>query len=150
MFKIIIATHGEMSTGIKDAVSTIVGMDGNIHSLNLISGKNVDDLGNEYLEILKNDSDEQGALILTDLISASPYNQALLAINELEEEKRNNVYIIGGVNLPMVLEAVNHNLLNSNLHDVIDLISNQGKEGIVTWNVKLLSLDEDTDDEDDF
>lgn len=148
MFKIIIATHGEMSTGIKDAVSTIVGMDGNIHALNLISGKNVDDLGNEYLEILKNDSHEQGALILTDLISASPYNQALLAINTLDIEKRKDVYIIGGVNLPMVLEAVNHNLLNSDIHDVVDLISSQGKEGIVTWNVNLLSSEED--EEDDF
>ena len=47
MFKIIIATHGEMSTGIKDAVVTIFGIGDDISTLNLISGKNVDDLGKE-------------------------------------------------------------------------------------------------------
>lgn len=147
MFKIIIATHGEMSTGIKDAVTTIVGVGNDIETLNLISGKNVDELSREYLNILKNDSGFKGALIFTDLISASPYNQALLAINELDESKRADVYIVGGVNLPMVLEAVNQNFLNSNISDVVESIALQGKEGVGIWNVSVL---EDDVDEDDF
>ena len=53
MFKIIIATHGEMSTGIKDAVETIAGIGEDISTLNLISGKDVNDLGREYLELLE-------------------------------------------------------------------------------------------------
>ncbi|MDO4431681.1 MAG: PTS fructose transporter subunit IIA [Aerococcaceae bacterium] len=149
MFKIIIATHGEMSTGIKDAVSTIVGTDGNIETLRLTSGKNVDELSAEYLEILRSEACDEGALIFTDLISASPYNQALLAINHLEDSRRNNVFIIGGVNLPMVLEAVNHNFLNSNIAEVVEIIANQGKEGISIWSTQLLA-DNDEDEDDDF
>ncbi|HFI0812718.1 TPA: PTS sugar transporter subunit IIA [Streptococcus suis] len=148
MFKIIIATHGEMSTGIKDALITIAGVGEDISTLNLISGKNVDDLGKEYLEILNDSPADKGVLIFTDLISASPYNQALLAINNLEENKKLKVFIIGGVNLPMVLEAVNHNLLNNDLNDVVELIASQGKEAIGTWNVADLENDDDEEDDD--
>ena len=34
-------------------------------------------------------------LVFVDLISASPYNQALLAVNELTEEKKAAAYVIG-------------------------------------------------------
>ncbi|CYU86625.1 TPA: PTS sugar transporter subunit IIA [Streptococcus suis] len=146
MFKIIIATHGEMSTGIKDAVETIAGIGEDISTLNLISGKDVNDLGREYLELLESPSYDKGVLIFTDLTSASPYNQALLAINSLEQSKQSNVFVIGGVNLPMVLEAVNHNLLNSDLKDVVDLITSQGKSSIEIWDATHL---ENADDEDD-
>lgn len=146
MFKIIIATHGQMSTGIKDAVSTIVGMDGGIKTFNLISGKSVDELGVEILEELK--TEPQDTLIFTDLLSASPYNQSLLAINQIEEEARQGVYIVGGVSLPMVLEAINHNLLDNKLSEVIEGILNQGKENMGIWHTSLLEdAEEDADDD---
>jgi PTS system mannose-specific IIA component len=150
MFKIIIATHGEMSTGIKDAVVTIFGIGDDISTLNLISGKNVDDLGKEYLELLADPACENGVLIFTDLVSASPYNQALLATSRLEETKQSKVFIIGGVNLPMVLEAVNQNMLNSDLSQIVEGIAAQGKEGIGTWDASLLAGADDEDDDDDF
>ena len=45
---------------------------------------------------------------MVDLLSASPYNQAVLVINELEPALQKKIFVVSGTNLPMVLEAINH------------------------------------------
>ncbi|MFP9184334.1 PTS sugar transporter subunit IIA, partial [Enterococcus faecalis] len=61
-------------------------------------------------------------LVFVDLISARPYNQALLAVNELTEEKKAATYVIGGVNLPMLLEAINHQMLHTPIEEAVEQI----------------------------
>lgn len=48
-----------------------------------------------------------GVVIFVDLTSASPYNQSMMAIQKLDKELQKSTYIVSGVNLPMVLEAIN-------------------------------------------
>ena len=145
MLDIIVVTHGKMSDGIKDAVNTIVGMDEGIEAYNLLSGKEVSLLGNELYERLIVSTQLNEVVILTDLVSASPYNQSIIALNQLPEDKKQKVRIIGGVNLPMVLEAFNHRLLGTDFLEAVKLIEQQGHSGIGMWQPVT-----DHDDEDDF
>ncbi|WP_028125465.1 PTS sugar transporter subunit IIA [Eremococcus coleocola] len=147
VFNILIATHGKMSNGLKDAAETITGMEVQIDTINLISGKVIEEIGQEVTQVINNDNSKEGLLILTDIVSASPYNQSVLAVGNSEEGLQNNIYIIGGVNLPMLLEAINHQLLNNNIQDAVEDIILQGKNGINQWHISQL---EDESEDDDF
>ncbi len=69
-------------------------------------------------------------LILVDLLSASPYNQSVLTINQLEKELQEEVYVIGGTNLPMVLEAINHQLLQTPIASAAQAVIDQGEDSV--------------------
>ncbi|UPQ86612.1 PTS sugar transporter subunit IIA [Ignavigranum ruoffiae] len=152
MFEIIIVTHGTLSDGFKDAVNTIIGQSKNIKTINLLSGKSIENLKDKILKTVEeadNETNEEtGVIIFTDLVSASPYNQSILAIKEVDLNFQDKVYVVGGVNLPMVLEAVNHQILGTNIHETIDSITSQGKESIGYWNIN--QLDFNLEDEDEF
>ena len=52
MIGIIIATHGKMSDGIKDAAELIMGGTDSIETLNLFHGDDVSELGNQLTEAI--------------------------------------------------------------------------------------------------
>lgn len=150
MFGMLVATHGTMSDGVKDAVGVIAGMSDNIETVNLLSGAPVEELGSQILNKIQELNTGDGVIVFTDLVSASPYNQSILAINQLDDEKKEEVHIIGGFSLPMVIEAVNHQLIGTSIEEAVKLIEDQGKASIGTWNIKDVNLDDDSDDDDDF
>lgn len=148
MIGIIIATHGKMSDGLKDAADVIVGITQNMETVNLVSGQEVNTLGDAIFEAIGKVNQGDGVVILTDLVSASPYNQSMLAIDKLEEDLKQSVYIVGGVSLPMVLESINHQLINTPIAEAVEAIANQGKNSIGSWHIS--DMDDLDDDEDDF
>lgn len=56
----------------------------NIETVNLNSGDGVQALGGQIKTAIENVQQGDGVLVMVDLLSASPYNQAVLVINELE------------------------------------------------------------------
>lgn len=146
MFDIFIATHGTFSEGLRDAADVITGMTEGIETFSLGSDSIVEELGQSLESSLRERNNEKGTIIFVDLLSASPYNQSLLAISQLSADQQKNVYIIAGVNLPMVLDAINHRLLQTPVEEAVKLIQEQGISGIGHWN---LQLSEQTDVEDD-
>lgn len=137
MIGIIIATHGEMSNGIVSAADLIIGSTGNIKTLNLFHEDNVQDLNGKFLKEIKAVDQNEGIIIFVDLAGASLYNQAVLAVNSLTEEQKKKVYVVAGVNLPMVIDA--------SIEDAVASVIHVAKQGIVTWSAD----DADTDDEDE-
>lgn len=150
MLGIVIATHGTLSDGLKDSAEVIMGATNNIVTVNLGHGDDVQALGNKIYGAINQVNQGGGVIILVDLISASPYNQSMLAINQLEGEMKEKTYLIGGVNLPMLLETINHQLLNTPIEEVADLVVAQGSEGLDFWHLSMVETDNDSDDEDDF
>lgn len=137
MIGIIIATHGEMSNGIVSAADLIIGSTGNIKTLNLFHEDNVQDLNGKFLKEIKAVDQNEGIIIFVDLAGASLYNQAVLAVNSLTDEQKKKVYVVAGVNLPMVIDA--------SIEDAVASVIHVAKQGIVTWSAD----DADTDDEDE-
>ncbi|MDT2601282.1 PTS fructose transporter subunit IIA [Enterococcus hulanensis] len=147
MLGIVIATHGKLSDGLKDAAEVIVGVTNNIATVNLNSGDDVQELGKKIEAAVKEVDQKAGIIILTDLVSASPYNQSLLITNGLDPELQANVYVIGGVNLPMLLETINHQILSTPVEQAAPAIMAQGADSLDIWHASAI---EEDDDEDDF
>lgn len=146
MIGIIVATHGSMSDGVLDAAKLIIGTTENIKPLNLFQGDDVQALNGKYLEAVKEVDQGDGLIIFTDLASASPYNQAVLAVNSLSEEQKEKTFVIAGVNLPMVIEAINQRLIGTPVEEAVAAITDQAQQSLVVWSAN----DQEDDEEDDF
>lgn len=147
MLGIVIATHGKLSDGLKDAAEVIVGTTNNIATVNLNPGEDVQELGTTIEAAIKEVNKDAGVIVLTDLVSASPYNQSVLITNGLDSELQDKVYVIGGVNLPMLLETINHQILNTSIEEIAPAVLAQGADSLDVWHASEVA---DEDDEDDF
>jgi len=129
MLEIIIATHGTLAEGFKNAVEVIAGQADHIHPISLKAGEDVEKFGEVLANQIHNLMNPEGVIVFTDLVSASPYNQSII--------------IIGGVNLPMVLEGLNHQFLGTKANEAIVSICDQGSTEKVIW--KPSSIEEEDD-----
>lgn len=148
MIGIIVATHGEMSNGIVSAADLIIGSTDNIKTLNLFHEDNVQDLNKKFLEEIKAVDQNEGVVIFVDLAGASLYNQAVLAVNSLPSEQQKKIHVIAGVNLPMVIDAINQRMIGSSIQDMVVSVMSEAQRGIVSWSAE--DSDTDEDDEEEF
>lgn len=146
MIGIVIATHGSLSDGLKDAANVVIGSVERLETVNLNLGDSVDELGDKIAEAIHKVDDDDGVIVLADLLGASPYNQTVLATRKLKEDVQRQVHLIAGVNFPMVLEAINHQLLDTNVKEVVQAIVEAGKKGIESWNVLSSVIDEEEEE----
>ncbi|MBP1047418.1 PTS fructose transporter subunit IIA [Enterococcus sp. BWM-S5] len=151
MLGIVIATHGQLSDGLKDSAEVIIGAVNNTATVNLNQGDDIQELGQKIKRAIESVDKGAGVIVLTDLVSASPYNQSLLIVNALEGSLRESTYVIGGVNLPMLLETINHQLIGTSASDqMAQSILDQGLSSISTWHVAAAETDAEEEEEDDF
>ncbi|MGL4695526.1 PTS sugar transporter subunit IIA [Enterococcus larvae] len=151
MLGIVIATHGQLSDGLKDSAEVIIGAVNNTATVNLNQGDDIQELGQKIKRAIESVDKGAGVIVLTDLVSASPYNQSLLIVNALEGSLRESTYVIGGVNLPMLLETINHQLIGTSASDqMAQSILDQGLSSISTWHVTAAETDAEEEEEDDF
>ncbi|MBO1308095.1 PTS sugar transporter subunit IIA [Enterococcus sp. 669A] len=127
MIQIIIATHGSLSEGFKDAVELIMGESENLHTFSLYQETGIDLFGDSILAKIESLPSKDGIVIFTDLFGASPYNQTTIKMKDL---KNVNYRIISGVNLPMVIECLTLCKMGITLDELWQPVVNVGKEGI--------------------
>lgn len=144
--QILIVTHGELAAGFKDAAEVIFGDVKGVTTIGLHSGESVEVFGEKIYKILADYDENESILILADLLSASPYNQSVLSVNKLAENRAENIRLIAGVNLPMVLEGINQQLLKSDLEDVVKELKKYIISDEYLWK-KTIFLEEDEDED---
>jgi PTS system mannose-specific IIA component len=66
--------------------------------------------------------------------------------NDLEKELQDSVYVIGGVNLPMLLETINHQILSTPVEKIAEAVIQQGTDSLDVWHTSMMSDDQDEDD----
>jgi len=144
--QILIVTHGELAAGFKDAAEVIFGDVKGVTTIGLHSGESVEVFGEKIYKTLADYDENESILILADLLSASPYNQSVLSVNKLAENRAENIRLIAGVNLPMVLEGINQQLLKSDLEDVVKELEKYIISDEYLWK-KTIILEEDEDED---
>ena len=101
MIGIVIATHSQLGDALIDAAEFIIGNRPEATvSVSINLNEKVDKLRQKIVEGIKKVDQQQGVLILTDMFGGTPSN---LSYSFLEEGR---VEVISGVNLPMVIKAV--------------------------------------------
>ena len=125
MYKIIIFTHGTLSKGLLNTSSLIVGEQPEIEAFSVELGCDLQDLKEQVSKSLKK-AEEEGkeVLVLTDLMYGTPFNTMV------ELQKDYKFYHITGVNLPMLLEAINSRN-EGTLAEMVENIIQVAKTGVV-------------------
>lgn len=123
MLALVICSHGSLAKELLRSCEMICGQGTNLAAVGLEPGESPEVLLSKYDKILKDLDTSSGVLFLTDLFGGSPYNTACRIAME-----RENIRVVAGVNLPMLLEAVH--LLELSPDEVIPLVESAGKTGI--------------------
>lgn len=105
MLGIIICTHADLASGLKNALEMIAEQQEALKAIcfrgdeDLLSlGQRIKEAGKEFTE---------GYLCVCDLVNATPFNAALIAVKDSDN------IIISGASLPLLLELV---ILRRNFH----------------------------------
>lgn len=124
MYKIIVFTHGTLSKGLLHTSSLIMGKQPDIEFFSVELGCDLVDLKEQVIDSLKKAEDEKKeVLVLTDLMYGTPFNTMV------ELQKNHQFHHITGVNLPMLLEAINCRD-EGTLNDITDTIIEVAKSSI--------------------
>ena len=102
MIGIVIVTHSQLGKALIDAAEFVIGNRPQaIVSISIDLNENADKLRKKITEGIKEVNQKEGVLILTDMFGGTPSN---LSYSFLEEGR---VEVISGVNLPILVKAVN-------------------------------------------
>lgn len=124
MIDILIVSHGNLAHEFFNTVQMIVGSNIRVETIGFSSNEHIDVLGGQILAKLNNFENE--VLVFTDLLGGSPMQ---MVVSTLKSYRGNDVGIITGMNLPMLLEVV----IQSNtitLKDAVAVAIETGHEGI--------------------
>lgn len=119
----IIVSHGNLAEELLNALTIILGEAPNIESISIGWYDDVEDSKKKISLSLKRVDQKNGIIIFTDMFGGTPSN---LSFGFLKD---NQVEIITGVNLPMLIKFVSLQRSND-LKDVARKVVEQGKKNI--------------------
>lgn len=126
MKKIILASHGHFSTELKNSVEMIMGEQETILIISLLPDEGEDDFNEKWEALIQ---PEEDYTIFVDLLGGTPCN----LISKWVMLNNKNYDIYSGMNLPMVIQAINNQYLGEMAGDLVT----QTKESIVYVNDRL-------------
>ena len=138
MISVIIGTHGMFSEEILKSAEMIFGNQENVGTVTFKPGEGVDNLVEKYNKLINELDCTDGVLFMVDLFGGSPFNAASIIAM-----KHDNMEIVAGVNLPMILETLGSRDFSS-LSELLAIAENSGKEAI-----RVLTKNIETDIEDE-
>jgi len=119
----IIVSHGKLGEELLNALTIILGEAVNIEAISIGWYDDVEESKKKINQSLKRVDQKNGVLIFTDMFGGTPSNLSFSFLNN------NQVEIITGVNLPMLIKFVS--LQRSyNLNEVAKKVVEQGKKNI--------------------
>jgi PTS system mannose-specific IIA component len=119
----IIVSHGKLAEELLNALTIILGETVNIEAISIGWYDDVEASKKKINESLKKVDQKSGVLIFTDMFGGTPSNLSFSFL------KDNQVEIITGVNLPMLIKFASLQRSNS-LQEVAKRVVEQGKKNI--------------------
>ena len=119
----IIVCHGHMAEELLNALTIILGEASNIEAISIGWYDDVEDSKKKINVSLKRVDQKSGVVIFTNMFGGTPSNLSFSFL------KDNQVEVITGVNLPMLIKFVSLQRSN-NLKDVAKKVVIQGKKNI--------------------
>jgi PTS system mannose-specific IIA component len=119
----IIVSHGRLAEELLNALTIILGEAPNIEAISIGWYDDVEDSKKKISQCLKSVDQKNGVIIFTDMFGGTPSNLSFSFLRD------NQVEIITGINLPMLIKFVSLQRSN-NLRDVAKKVVEQGKKNI--------------------
>lgn len=129
---ILVATHGTLGEALIQTASMILGKLENVHALSLAPGDDPD----VYLSKMSAfvETNEGNAIILVDVVGGTPYNSVMKLSREHE------MCAVAGVNLPMLIEAIEARSNEKDITRLSNSISEMGKSGVQDMTPNLIKF----------
>ena len=119
----VIVSHGQVANELLGAAETVVGNLSHIAAVSIGWHDDVELAKNEIARAVKKVSDGVGVLLLTDMFGGTPTNISAMFWKE------NEIEIVTGVNLPMVIKLAAQNK-QMTLSEMAREVEEQGKQSI--------------------
>lgn len=119
----VVISHGQFANELLAAAETVVGELSHISAVSIGWHDDVELAQAEIERAIKNVSDGSGVLLLTDMFGGTPTNIAAMFLKE------NEVEVITGVNLPMVIKLASQNK-EMTLEEMAHAVEAQGRQSI--------------------
>ena len=143
MIGCILTGHGTFANGLADALSMIAGDQDYFIPVPFIeagAASYPETLASTIFDLL---DQTDGVLIFCDLLGGTPFNQAMML-----SQNYNNVEVVTGTNLPMLLETLSLRLASTTLTDLLQTALESGIAGVSHKTLKLPAVVEPALDDD--
>lgn len=129
MIGLIISGHGNFASGLKTSLNLIAGDFSNVEFMDFEETDSIENLKEKYYNSLKNLSNCEGILALTDLAGGSPFKTLV----EIKTEIEKPMEVISGTNLPMALEVAMVKDIMTDLYSLSESALEIGKNSILKY-----------------
>jgi PTS system mannose-specific IIA component len=123
--KILIVTHGQFGKELYSTVEDIMGKDEDVEVFGISRCMSVEQIRDEITNIVSRLTNEGKVLIMTDMMGGTPTNMSLPFL------QKKNVEIISGINMPMLITAINKKNKADDLCSLAQIVSEAGKKSVV-------------------
>ncbi|MDD6466553.1 MAG: PTS galactosamine/N-acetylgalactosamine transporter subunit IIA [Erysipelotrichaceae bacterium] len=142
MIGLIVTGHGNFATGITSSLKLIGGEPTDYRAVDFTIEMSTDDLEAKLLTAMDELSHCSAVLVLSDLIGGSPFKTAAII-----SASRENVQVIGGTNLGMLLETSMSRFAIEDLDQLANIALEAGKTSVAKFS--LAPVEEPSSDEED-
>lgn len=122
MVGVVIVTHGTFGGALLEAAETVLGKQDKCVAIGVDVNRGVDETMEDIRKAIRSVESGKGVLALTDLFGGSP---TTMSLSLMKSEK---LEVITGVNLPMLVGALQHRAMD--LDALADKVNISGQQGI--------------------
>ena len=131
MIGLLVTGHANFGTGITSSVNLIAGEQEAYKAVDFLPTYSTEDLTREITKALDGLKDCEGVIIFTDLMGGTPFN-----VSAQIGHGKENIRIVAGTNLPMLVEIVMSRKFMDNLDELVDSVLETGKEQVTKYEFK--------------
>ena len=140
---LLLVSHGGFAQGLKTSLAMFAeDKIDQVIAVGLENGKSVDDFAQDFKEAVSDLKEEDSVVVLADIVGGSPLTTACNILAELG--KLDDAIVLGGMNLPMAVNAV---VMKDVLEGQDFVTTVLGEATSALQEFKVISDDEDDDDD---
>ena len=144
MVGFILTGHGQFSNGLASAIDMVAG-DQPAFQIVPFEGSQAATYGDELRQAITAMRAEcEGVLVFVDLLGGTPFNQAMMIASDVD-----NVEVITGTNLPMLIELLLTRGAGSNLSELAEQAVTVGQMGVTHQSVAAMAASADDELDED-
>ena len=131
MIGLLVTGHANFGSGMRSSVNLIAGEQEAYRYVDFLPTYSTEDLTRELTKALEELKDCEGVIIFTDLMGGTPFN-----VSAQIGHGKENIRIVAGTNLPMLVEIVMSRKFMDDLDGLVDSVLETGKEQVTKYEFK--------------
>lgn len=137
---VVMVSHGEFAPGLHSAVEMMTGKRDDVLNTSLKDGMGTDVFSQNFEALISGFKEEDDVILLADILSGSPFTNALRILDEKGFMPR--TLVIAGMNMPLAITAV---LMKDNmdLDTLKETLLSEGRTGLCEFVVPVEDSEDD-------